>query len=1034
MGRHALLRRGAVARTAAAVAVLAACATAVVALEPDAEAAGSTEAVVPATLRATPRADRVVFAGDSGFLHQREGDGVLWTPYATPDGSTQVGSLTGDSSRYANNGFASDVVARPATLGSTTTVTLHDMRDGSERKLVLPAGQHYAGSYGSTVLSVTYSGANVVSWHLLRLVNGTVEDRQVTGFPAGSTLRQWASAANGKGLYTSYTVDGVTHAAWVDLAGARATTVLEDQRRSGSRSALLGDRLTVWHTDGSVAVFDTADFAKPVRTFTVPYETNARLLGAAGDALLVARYDAPADGSTVAADARVHRIVAVPAAGGAERTLLTQASADVDVARDGSVVVVAGSAPEAATLQRLTVVDGSPRATGLGAIAPVRSQSVAPAVANGRLLTADSMLGTGVTLNRRTVSVTSPPAFSAPTAQEGGAGLNWSGCFEEFPCPDVRATGDGRMVVEDTYTDPARLVPADGSPSTELGTTLHQAQLDDASGRFAVVRGWKEAEGEHFVQVVDLDKNAPLRTLPDGDYALWGRTLWQKGSTAGTFVPMDVVTGAKGTAVSVGSGCTNPFGVRAVGNWLYWDCASGTAKAGLKNLATGRTTALGRRARELGDGWIASTVGDAVVVDDVTSGTPAEVTRFTPKGLNPGKEWSADHYGGPLAWVDAKENVHVVRVSTVASPLAQTDADTPATAAVRGGAAAWTARWWLSKPAASWKLTLKNKATGATVRTLTGGETRGAVSASWSGTTATGALVANGTYTWTLTAQPADGQGAALVRTGTTKVSGAAAVRRDHAGASATPDGIGDLLTLNSGGAFTFQQGDGKGALSGKTSASGWATSALAVPFGDLDGDRCNDVLVRLGNGELRGYRPGCGAALSTATKYTKLGTGWTAYNVLTSPGDLTGDGRADLLARKSSTGDIYVFAARSDGTLAAAKKIRSAWTTYTHIVGAGDLNGDGIGDVLARRKDGTLFRYDGAGDGTLKDRVTVFTDWGSTYKTLVGAGDLTGDGKADLVVLDTSGNLYRNDGKGNGSFTARTKIATGWSGYKGVY
>nr|WP_237551735.1 VCBS repeat-containing protein [Streptomyces sp. SID8367] len=238
---------------------------------------------------------------------------------------------------------------------------------------------------------------------------------------------------------------------------------------------------------------------------------------------------------------------------------------------------------------------------------------------------------------------------------------------------------------------------------------------------------------------------------------------------------------------------------------------------------------------------------------------------------------------------------------------------------------------------------------------------------------------------------------------------------------------------MNSSGAFTYQHGTGQGTFSGKTSASGWPTGTTAVPFGDLTWDDDNETLVRTTGGELRSYRTG-GGALKTTTSYIKLGTGWNAYNVLTSPGDLTGDGRPDLLARKSSTGDIYVFAGKSDGTLAAGKKIRSAWTTYTHIVGVGDLNGDGIGDVLARRTDGTLFRYDGAGDGTLKDRVTVFTDWGSTYKTIVGVGDITGDGKNDLVVRDTSGNLYRNDGKGNGSFTSRTKIASGWSTYKGVF
>ncbi|OSC50881.1 hypothetical protein B5181_39885, partial [Streptomyces sp. 4F] len=124
-------------------------------------------------------------------------------------------------------------------------------------------------------------------------------------------------------------------------------------------------------------------------------------------------------------------------------------------------------------------------------------------------------------------------------------------------------------------------------------------------------------------------------------------------------------------------------------------------------------------------------------------------------------------------------------------------------------------------------------------------------------------------------------------------------------------------------------------------------------------------------------------------------------------PGDLTGDGLPDLLARKSSTGDIWVFPGTKAGKLGAGKKIRTAWS-YTHVLGAGDLNGDGHGDVLARAKDGTLYRYDGAGDGTLKSRVTVFTKWGSTYTHVLGVGDMTGDGKNDLLVVDNKGVVYR--------------------------
>lgn len=62
-----------------------------------------------------------------------------------------------------------------------------------------------------------------------------------------------------------------------------------------------------------------------------------------------------------------------------------------------------------------------------------------------------------------------------------------------------------------------------------------------------------------------------------------------------------------------------------------------------------------------------------------------------------------------------------------------------------------------------------------------------------------------------------------------------------------------------------------------------------------------------------------------------------------------------------------------------------------------------------------------------------MLSGWGASYNTFIGAGDITGDGKADLVSRDTSGNVWRNSGDGKGSFGGRSKIATGWQGYKAV-
>jgi hypothetical protein len=65
---------------------------------------------------------------------------------------------------------------------------------------------------------------------------------------------------------------------------------------------------------------------------------------------------------------------------------------------------------------------------------------------------------------------------------------------------------------------------------------------------------------------------------------------------------------------------------------------------------------------------------------------------------------------------------------------------------------------------------------------------------------------------------------------------------------------------------------------------------------------------------------------------------------------------------------------------------------------------------------------------------VKLATDWGSSYNVVIGVGDLTGDGRPDIVSRDTAGTVWRNSGDGKGSFDPRTKITTGWQTYKGLF
>lgn len=395
--------------------------------------------------------------------------------------------------------------------------------------------------------------------------------------------------------------------------------------------------------------------------------------------------------------------------------------------------------------------------------------------------------------------------------------------------------------------------------------------------------------------------------------------------------------------------------------------------------------------------------------------------------------------GATAIWAGATSVSSVNRLygsRTVWPTLAVSGSAVPATAALVGSTAsssAWAPVWQLSRPTSSWSLTLTDPA-GRTVQTLTGSADGLKAAASWNGRTSKGGYAPNGPLTWTLRATQSGAATAVKLASGTLTVTGGAAVARDFSGTSATPDGTGDLLTLNSSGTLTYQLGKRTtGTFSGKASGGGWATSVKALPIGDLSGDRCNDVLVRLSSGSLRLYKPGCGKAVTPATSYTSLGTAWDQYNVVTSPGDISGDGRPDVIARNSSTGALYLHKGTSSGTLATRVKLATDWSGYKKIVGVGDLNGDGFGDLLAQTGANTLYRYSGTGTGTFKARVKLSSNWGGSYNTAVGVGDITGDGKADLVSRDSAGNVYRNNGDGKGFFGSRTQIATGWSGYKSL-
>ncbi|MEU4421764.1 FG-GAP-like repeat-containing protein [Actinoplanes sp. NPDC024001] len=120
-----------------------------------------------------------------------------------------------------------------------------------------------------------------------------------------------------------------------------------------------------------------------------------------------------------------------------------------------------------------------------------------------------------------------------------------------------------------------------------------------------------------------------------------------------------------------------------------------------------------------------------------------------------------------------------------------------------------------------------------------------------------------------------------------------------------------------------------------------------------------------------------------------------------TVPGDMTGDGRTDLLAvQNSETGNLRLYAGLGDGRLATARQIGTGGWDPAVIGHRGDWTGDGWEDLVAKIGD-NLWVYPNNGTGGLGTRIPMknrATGW-AAVEHLAFPGDVTGDKIPDLLV-----------------------------------
>ncbi|QGV79406.1 FG-GAP-like repeat-containing protein [Streptomyces ficellus] len=993
MPRHALTRSG------ASVALSVALAGTLVPLFPGAALAAdgpAAEVVLPAPVRYQPRADTVVEAGATGHLHQREGTtGTLWTEYAT--GATTP--LTATGSGYGGMRAALD----PATPGAPRTVSVTTLGSGGVRKVEVPEGASWTKGFTADSVLVARSAADgsLTALAVVTMQDGRPVERPVTGVPQGLKLMDGTAydlTSKGAVVFLAGPDGAVEKEYLVDYATAELREMPDhgdvDLEQFGDRHLM--DRYGGDNANELRTVPRADPMATPVVT-QLPKPPHGYQFFRGWETVIGDWIVFGWTPESWNADLPGVRLQAIPVGGGQPRFLLAHSAARPQAAPDGSLLVTGGTGATDWAVRRISLdANGAPQVTKVSDV-PTASTTV------------DGLtLGAGTLHYRATSDGSSSPAL-----------------YEHSLALTGTPTAGNRVLDRPVPGTVDALVPlGNGESAHQTGSDVLAAPGAHAAGMYGRLSGGSGryvASGTATTQYAG-DLQAPNNTRRfDGKAAstVWGTTFWMSDPAApGTVSWYDMKSKATSPALAIGSGCT-PNELQAVGRWVYWSCAQG-AKAGVWDQKSRVSTPVPFGEAQLGDGFLVrkDKAAGKLTLTDFHTGVPSAVTTNDFASVPADADWSVDKFGGHVAFTDAQERIHVKPVTVPRSPIGFSEerVDASVLNLANGKDNIWHAAWQLTRPATRATLEIKNPA-GTTVATLVAGDRKGAqVALAWDGRGADGKPVPAAHYTWTLSADPGDGSGPRAVRTGVIQVADVHRPFRDYDG-----DGIGEVFA-RAGDRITAHE-PVKGT---STTSTGWTGINHVVPFGDLDGDDCDDILVRTTAGDLYRHSGTCGGVPAPGSPKAKIGAGFNAFDALLNSGDLTGDGRPDLLARVRSTGDLYLYADNAAGGIRGGVKIAGKWTGLT-LIGAGDLAGDGHPYLLARDAAGDLWRYKSTGTGAFHARTLVFSDWGAGRDAIIGAGDVDGDGKLDLVSRDTNGKLLRNSGRGDGTFGSTVQIGTGW-------
>ena len=244
-------------------------------------------------------------------------------------------------------------------------------------------------------------------------------------------------------------------------------------------------------------------------------------------------------------------------------------------------------------------------------------------------------------------------------------------------------------------------------------------------------------------------------------------------------------------------------------------------------------------------------------------------------------------------------------------------------------------------------------------------------------------------------------------------------------------DGKADVVSVENqnNGKFRFMLGISNGAGIGSWSQ---VMSEMSGPYffnaGDFTDDGKADI-VSLESDGVGKYRYMLGTGNGTGIGSWSEVLGGMSLAVRSDLGDLTGDGKADIVSVETeSTGSYNYRLGVSGGSTVSNWNQLVSWMRTPQQADVGDISGDGKADLLSVESEGNgKYRYQvgfSGFAGIVSNWKTVLTGMG--LPNALAVGDLTGDGKADIVAVEPEGN-------GKYRYMLGTSSGTGISSWKSI-